>query len=226
VLDVACGTGLVTLDAVKAVGPTGYVVGTDISGEMVAAAQLRAHQRNATNVCFSRMDAEQLTLFDSTFDVALCALGLMYVADPLQAVMEMGRVVGPGGRVGIAVWGERARCGWSSVFPITEAEVTSDVCPMFFNLGEQDNLVRLCGQANLQPTAVHRIAATLLYANGAEACDAAFVGGPVALAWSRFDEVTRARVRRRYLDAISPWRVGEGYRVPGEFVVVAATAKH
>ena len=222
VLDIACGTGLVTFSAAAAVGPDGYVVGTDISGEMVASARHRSKQRELSNVGFMRMEAENLTFRDASFDVAICALGMMYVTDPLRALTEMRRVVKPGGRIGVAVWGERARCGWSPVFPITQAEVKSDVCPLFFNLGQQDTLADLCRQANLQPIANHRLEATLVYANGEEACDAAFVGGPVALAWSRFNGATRARVRNRYLEAIAPWRVGKGYRLPGEFVVVAA----
>ena len=55
-------------------------------------------------------------------------------------------------------------------------------------------------------------------------CEAAFVGGPVALAWSRFDAAVRERVRRRYVEAIAPWRDGVAYRVPGEFVIVSARA--
>jgi hypothetical protein len=46
----------------------------------------------------------------------------------------------------------------------------------------------------------------------------------VALAWSRFDDEVRARARARYLEAIDPWRHGEGYRIPGEFIVAAAVA--
>ena len=57
-----------------------------------------------------------------------------------------------------------------------------------------------------------------------EACDAAFLGGPVALAWSRFDADVRARVRSRYLETLETWRQRERYSVPGEFVIVAATA--
>ena len=64
----------------------------------------------------------------------------------------------------------------------------------------------------------------MIRANGEQACDAAFVGGPVALAWSRFDAAARARVRRRYLDTIAPWRHGRGDRVQAEFVVVSAQA--
>ena len=170
------------------------------------------------------MDAERLDLPDAAFDVALCALGLMYVPDPAQALREMRRVLRPGGRVVLAVWGERSRCGWSAVFPIVAAEVATEVCPLFFRLGQRDALARLCADAGFEDVAERRIAATLDYANADDACDAALVGGPVALAWSRFDDDVRARVRGRYVEAIGEWRHDRGYRVPGEFVVVAATA--
>ena len=64
----------------------------------------------------------------------------------------------------------------------------------------------------------------LRYDDAGRACDAAFVGGPVALAWSRFDDDARARVRTLYTDAIAPWRGPDGYAIPGEFVVVDAVA--
>jgi len=222
VLDVACGTGLVALDAARAVGPHGRVLGVDLSGRMVDAASRRALQRGIANASFARMDAEQLGLPDAGFDLVLCALGLMYVPDPERAVREMRRMLRPGGRIGLAVWGERSHCGWSPVFPIVDAEVASEVCPLFFRLGQQDTLVRLCADAGFEAVAEHRIATTLHYADGEEACNAAFVGGPVALAWSRFDAQVRARVRRQYVEAIEPWRDGRRYRVPGEFVVVTA----
>jgi hypothetical protein len=53
-----------------------------------------------------------------------------------------------------------------------------------------------------------------------------FTGGPVALAWSRFDHEVRARVRQRYLESIEMWRNDSGYRIPGEFVIVAGVTKH
>ena len=67
-----------------------------------------------------------------------------------------------------------------------------------------------------------RIHTTLRYADGDEACRAAFAGGPVALAWSRFGDAARARACARYLEAIAPWRAGSGagYAVPVEFVIV------
>ncbi|MEW5685186.1 MAG: class I SAM-dependent methyltransferase [Pseudomonadota bacterium] len=224
VLDVACGTGLVSFDAAWEVGRSGSVVGVDISGQMVEAAERRMNEREAPALSFARMDAEHLALPDGCFDVALCALGLMYAPHPEQALAEMRRVLRPGGRMVAAVWGDRDRVGWSPVFEIVDAEVRSDVCPLFFRLGAHDTLARLCGQAGFETVRHQRIPAPLAYLDADQACDAAFVGGPVALAWSRFDEVTRERARAAYLAAISPWRRPDGgYVLPGEFVVVSAT---
>ncbi len=149
----------------------------------------------------------------------------MYMPDPAQAMREMRRVLRPGGRIVVAVWGERSRCGWSALFSIVDAEVESDVCPLFFCLGEHDTLTHLCADVRFESIEQYRVAATLDYADADAACAAAFVGGPVALAWSRFDDDVRARVRRRYLDAIDPWRDERGYRVPSEFVIVAAAER-
>lgn len=222
VLDVACGTGLVALRAAQAVGTRGQAVGVDISEGMIEAARLRARERGLSNASFERMDAEALALPDAGFDVALCSLGLMYMPDPVQAMREMRRVLRAGGRLALAAWGERSRCGWSAIFPIVDAQVTSDVCPLFFQLGNDGALARQCLRAGFEEIEVHRLSAALLYSDAEQACDAAFVGGPVALAWSRFGDDVRAQVRARYLESIGMWRSGHGYRVPAEFVVVAA----
>lgn len=222
IVDVACGTGLVTFAAAELVGAGGEVVGVDLSGQMVESARLRAERRGAVNVSFARMDAEALELADGDFDVALCALGLMYTPVAAQALAEMRRVLRPGGRMSAAVWGERSRCAWSAVFEIVDAEVKSDVCPLFFHLGGADTLARAAAEAGFMDIEQRRISAVLAYEDASTACDAALVGGPVALAWSRFDEATRARTRALYLDAISPWRDAAGrYALPGEFVVVS-----
>jgi SAM-dependent methyltransferase len=218
VLDIACGTGVVSFAAAAAVGDAGSVLGTDLSDEMIRIARERTR---TAHVRFERMDAEQLALGDGSFDAALCALGLMYVPDPDRAVSEMRRVAG---RAVAAVWGARNRCGWADIFPIVDARVRSDVCPLFFALGTGDRLRAVFEGAGFTDLVSERIDAPLVYDSGEEACTAAFVGGPVALAYSRFDETVRREVRAEYLASIEPYRDGGGYRVPGEFVVVAGRA--
>ena len=222
VLDVACGTGQVSFAAARAVGAAGHVSGVDLSGRMVEAAQALARAQGPAHVDFARMDAECLALGDGQFDAVLCALGLMYMPEPERALSEMARVLKPGGRAALAVWGERARCGWASLFEIVDAEVASDVCPLFFRLGQGDTLARLCSGAGFEVTTQRRLLTTLVHADADEACRAAFVGGPVALAWSHFDAATRERVCARYIESIEPYRDGRGYRIPAEFVVVGA----
>ncbi len=223
VLDVACGTGLVTFRAAEAVGTAGSVLGTDISEEMVAVARKLAEARAIANCRFERMDAEALTFQSGDFEAALCALGLMYAPDPERAVAEMYRVLAPGGRCVSAVWGERRNCGWAEIFPIVDARVQSEVCPMFFRIGTGDCLERAYAAAGFKSIRVRRLRATLDYANAEEACEAAFVGGPVALAYSRFTETMKVEAHADYLASIEAYRIGDGYAVPGEFVIVAGT---
>ncbi len=222
VLDVACGAGVVSVVAASEVGAAGCVFGVDLAEAMVQAARQQARSFGLGHASFERMDAEQLALPDAGFDIALCALGLMYMPHPEAALHELRRVLRPGGRAVLAVWGERARCGWAPLFGIVDAEVRSEVCPLFFGLGHGEALARHCASAGLEVTVQRRRRDSLHYADDDEACAAAFAGGPVALAWSRFDATVRERVRAPYLEAIAPWRVGRGYRVPAEYLIVCA----
>jgi ubiquinone/menaquinone biosynthesis C-methylase UbiE len=135
VLDIACGTGLVTFRAAQQTGATGSVLGTDISDRMIEMATASSKEKQISNVSFERMDAEQLDTANESFDVVICALGLMYVPDPVRAIAEMLRALKKGGRIVAAVWGERAHCGWAEIFEIVDKRVSSEVCPMFFQLG-------------------------------------------------------------------------------------------
>jgi ubiquinone/menaquinone biosynthesis C-methylase UbiE len=228
VLDVACGNGAVTARLAAAVAPDGHVVATDLSPMMVAATAARADADGLGTVVTTRCcDAEDVDVSpsgsDEPFDVAICSLGLMYVADPARALNAMYQVVRPGGRIVVSVWGERHRCGWADLFGIVDARVDSDVCPMFFALGARDALSSAIAGAGFGDVEQHRLSASLDYVDDDEAVGAAFLGGPVALAHARFAPATRDEAYRDYLDAIAPHRTPDGgYRVPAEFVVVAA----
>ena len=220
VLDLACGTGLITFPAAQAVGPTGRVVATDISDAMVAAVSAEAARRGLTNLTAQRADAESYPFAEASFDAVLCGLGLMYVPDPRACLEGAGKVLRSGGRFVAAVWGDRKHCGWADIFPIVEKRVSSEVCPMFFQLGTGGGLgmlMEVLGYRNLQAA---RLTTELEYDSADAALGAAFIGGPVAMAYSRFDGATRNAAHAEYLASIEPWRDGAGYRIPGEFVVV------
>lgn len=221
ILDVAAGTGLVTFPAATAVGPAGLVVGTDLSDSMVASLRAGAAARRLPWITALRMDAEALDFAPEAFDAVLCALGLMYFPDPVACLREMRRVLAPGGRAVAAVWGARGQCGWAEIFPIVEARIQSEACPLFFQLGTGNALEAAFAAAGFGDVEADRLTVTLEYDSAESACGAAFAGGPVALAYSRFDEDTRRDAHADYLRSIEPFRVADRYRIPGEFVVVA-----
>ncbi len=217
VLDVACGSGLLTRAAWDVVAPEGgEVVGTDISDVMLIEAAERS-----PGCRFVRADAQQLDEIVPVgyFDVVLCGLGLMYMPDPEAALLTMARCLRPGGRMAVSVWGERRACGWADIFPIVDSRVRSEVCPMFFRVGTGDTLEVALHEAGLVNVQVSHPPTTLDYADAEAACDAAFLSGPVALAYSRFDEATRLLVRAEYLASIERWRDGTRYEIPGTFVI-------
>lgn len=223
VLDVACGTGLVSVPAAQAVGPEGRLVGTDLSGDMITAARKRARHRGLQNIEFHRQDAESLEFEDESFDKALCSLGLMYVPDPEAAVAEMHRVLAPGGTAVAAVWGRRDRCGWAGVFPIVDRRVNSEVCPLFFRLGTGGALTAAFEAAGFDDIRTDRFMTDLEFSSADEACEAAFDGGAVAMAWKRLDDQEKKSANAEYLESIADYRTNGGYSLPGEFVVVSGS---
>jgi len=98
VLDVACGTGIVTRTAADRVAPDGTVVGVDVNESMLTVAR-----RVRPDLDFRQGDAAALPFPDGTFDVALCQMALMFFPDRAAALGEMARVTARGGTVAVAV---------------------------------------------------------------------------------------------------------------------------
>lgn len=99
VLDVACGTGILAREALARVGSGGSVTGLDAGAGMLAVAE-----RLEPAVHWRQGMAEELPFADDTFDVVVSQFGLMFFADRGRALREMQRVLGPGGRLAVAVW--------------------------------------------------------------------------------------------------------------------------
>lgn len=96
-IDVACGTGRLTIALAERVGPFGRVVGVDRSTGMIELA--RAAARDLVQVEFVVADALALPVEDGSFDAATIAFGLRNLPDFEAGFRELARVVRPGGRV-------------------------------------------------------------------------------------------------------------------------------
>ena len=101
ILDVATGTGISAEAALDAVGPSGSVLATDISREMVEKARKRLSR--TPNAAVAVEDGQALTFPEASFDAVICSLGLMFFPEPARGLASFYRVLRPGGRAAVSV---------------------------------------------------------------------------------------------------------------------------
>jgi SAM-dependent methyltransferase len=165
VLDVAAGAGEPALSAAARVGPTGYVLATDLSTNLLDFAAQSARERGLGPTQFETrvMDGEHLVLDDAAFDVALSRLGLVYFPDRLGALTEMRRVLKPGGRAAIASFTTPETNRFFSI-PIGIIRRRAQLPPPAaglpgpFSLGRQEVMeetLRNAGFGDIQTRAIH-----------------------------------------------------------------------
>ena len=104
VLDVACGTGVVSRAAAILAGTGGSVAGVDLGEPTLAIARSHPAEENAAPIDYAQADAAALPFDADDFDVALCQQGLQFFPERAAALAEMRRVLKPGGRVAVATW--------------------------------------------------------------------------------------------------------------------------
>jgi ubiquinone/menaquinone biosynthesis C-methylase UbiE len=104
VLDIACGTGEPAISLAALVG-SGEVIGVDLSSAPLKIAAERAAERGLANTSFQQADAHQLPFPGNSFDRITSRLGVMFFSDLPQAATEMHRVLKPGGKAVLLVWG-------------------------------------------------------------------------------------------------------------------------
>jgi ubiquinone/menaquinone biosynthesis C-methylase UbiE len=150
VLDVACGTGVVTRLAAERVGATGLVAGLDVNPGMLAVAR----SETAANISIDWYEAsvESMPLPDEVFDVVLCQMGLQFVPDKLGALREMRRVLTTGGRMYVTVPGPKP-----AIFGIMTEALARHLSPqaasfvdLVFSMHDVDELTQLMRSAGFR----------------------------------------------------------------------------
>lgn len=102
VLDIGCGAGTDSLIAARMVGPTGSVIGVDMTPAMVVKAERNAAAAGLTNVAVRQGFMEELPVADGTIDVVISNGVINLTTDKLHVMREVHRVLRPGGRFQIA----------------------------------------------------------------------------------------------------------------------------
>ena len=105
-LEVACGTGIVTERLVRRLAGQGTLVATDLNDAMIAHARARIPADPALE--WRQADGTSLPFPDRAFDVVVCEFGLMFFPDKAAGVREAFRVLRPGGVYLFNVWDERS----------------------------------------------------------------------------------------------------------------------
>jgi SAM-dependent methyltransferase len=109
VVDVACGTGAVLVQAAGLVGPTGLAVGVDLAEPMIAVAAQRLQQEGHAQAAVAVMDAERLALGAARFDAVCCASAIYLLSDQATAVRNWMQLLRPAGTLAISEFGELDR---------------------------------------------------------------------------------------------------------------------
>jgi ubiquinone/menaquinone biosynthesis C-methylase UbiE len=228
VLELACGAGGVGLAAATPVGPEGEVVLSDVAAEMTAVAAERAAALGVRNVSTRVLDVDRIDEPDGAYDVVLCREGLMFAFDPAGAARELYRVLRPGGRVALTVWGPRERNPWLSlVFDAVSAQLGAPVPPPGvpgpFSLDDAARLGALLREAGLDGVAVAEVAVPLRAPSFDEWWTrTSAMAGPLAKRVAALPDGARDALRSRLEAAVAPYRAGAGLEFPGVSLLASA----
>jgi SAM-dependent methyltransferase len=230
VLELACGPGGLGLAAAERVAPGGEVVLSDVAAEMTSIASERAEAAGLTNVSTLQLDLEQIDQPDGSYDLVLCREGLMFATDPGRAASEIRRVIRPGGRVTLAVWGPRERNPWlGAVLDSVSAQIGAPVPPPGipgpFALSDAGELDRLLSGAGLLDVTVSEFSLPMAVGSFEEWWErTTALAGPLSrMVVSMPDEAQRG-LRGRAREAVRPYETGDGLEFPGVTLLASARA--
>lgn len=209
VLDVGCGCGAVTIEAARAVGIAGRVVGLDVSRPMLARG--RARTKELPNVELVEHDATTFAP-DAPFDFVLSRFGVMFFGDPTAAFANIRSATKQGGGLSFVCWQSLAKNPWagvplSAVLSVVPPPPTPPPnAPGPFSLadpGRTRDVLTRAGWSDVVLTAV--VHPMTLGGTLDEAVDYAGRIGPAAGALRGTDEETRTRAMEMLRQTLAPF---------------------
>ena len=225
VLELACGPGGTGLAAAELVGPDGRIVLSDVAAEMTAIAAARAQARGLHNVSARVLDIETIDEPDASYDALLCREGLMFAADHARAAGELLRVLKPGGRAAVAVWGPRDRNPWlgivlDSVSDQLGVPMPPPGVPGPFALDDSDRVHALLEDAGFEEVTITEADATLVAPSFEDWWTrTTALAGPLARVLESQPDDVREAIRERARDATARFATAAGLELPGVSLV-------
>jgi ubiquinone/menaquinone biosynthesis C-methylase UbiE len=214
VLDVACGTGVVTRLAAERVGPSGTVVGADVSPAMLAAAR-RASE--GMPIDWREADAGALPFADASFDLVFCQQGLQFFPDRPAALREMRRVLAPGGRLGLAVWRrQEENAGFQALGEVLARHIgpqAGELPP--FALGDAELVRGLVAEAGFREIEVRRETLPARWPSAEGMLKIVAAGaGPMIAALTALSDEERCALVDDFAAAVAAYTTDEGLVYP------------
>jgi ubiquinone/menaquinone biosynthesis C-methylase UbiE len=159
ILEIACGTGVVTRRLLERLPRDAKLVATDLNDGMISYAQDKL--RGADRVEWKQADAMALPFADEAFDVAVCQFGFMFVPEKATAFREARRVLKPGGTFLFNVWDSMETNDYARVAHQTILSSVTPEPPRFFETpygsfdrDEMRQLLEDAGFSNIDVTTV------------------------------------------------------------------------
>lgn len=228
VLDVACGTGVVTRLVARQVGRTGKVVGLDLNPGMlaVAAATAASEPLTSASITWQEASATRMPFPDGAFDVAYCQLGLQFFPDRPAALREMHRVLVSGGRVGLMVWrGIEHSPGFDILAAALARHVGSVAAGIMrapFALAEAEELRELIAAAGFRDITIRPVAGTVRFPSVARFVQDYVAGSPLAGHVAKVSDEARAALVGEVGDALRSHLAGGALAFPIEAHLASA----
>jgi ubiquinone/menaquinone biosynthesis C-methylase UbiE len=207
VLDVCCGAGASALPAARSVGPTGKVVGVDLSEKLLELA--RSKVAGLTNIDFELGDMLALRFPAGSFDAVVCVFGIFFVPDMEMAVRELWRRVRPGGQLAVTTWGPNFFEPANSAFWRSIKEVRPDLYKGFNpwdRISDPVNLVKVLNGGGVESQKI--IVENRLHPiNSAEEWWTILLGSGYRGTIEQLSEADRERVKEANLTFVNDERI-------------------